>query len=242
MLASLLLAAAVWPLNVTQYCQPTEKTIMTGVAQSLSGAFLYCEQVEQLSEHSLVVHYIREGKVFAEKKLNYSGNPETPSVQQKDFRFGELRQADLVDQTIELQYQPNLRKKNTQISIPKAEVDVIDAGFDIFVRNHWNDLQAGKTLSVNFASMPHMKVLPLRISAQVPTKCTVKTESSAESFCFLVEIDNSLLRLLLGNIKLTYDQQHRLVKFNGVVNIEDEKESTQTAQINYYYQMDYVEK
>jgi hypothetical protein len=238
MLASLLLTTAVWPLEVTQYCQVSDKTIMAGVAQSQSGNFLYCEQVEQPTEHSLIVSYVRNGKVFAEKKLSYSSNPEIPTVQQKDFRSGEVRKADLTAHTIDLQYQPNTRKKNTKISIPKEEVDVIDAGFDKFVHNHWDDLQAGKTLSVNFASMSHLKVLPLRISAQVPAKCAAKNDSS----CFLVEIDNAFLRLLLGNIKLTYDQQHRLINFNGVVNIEDDKESTQTAKISYYYQIDYLEK
>lgn len=242
MLASLLLTAAVWPLNVTRYCQPSDKTIMTGVAQSPSGNFLYCEQVEQPTEHSLIVNYIRNGEIFAEKKLSYTINPEIPSVQQKDFRSGELRKADLTGQSVELQYQPNTRKKNSHTSIPLEEVDVIDAGFDNFVRNHWSELQTGKTLPVNFASMSHLKVLPLRISAQTPTKRTGETDASNESFCFLVEIDNALLRLLLGNIKLTYDQQHRLINFNGVVNIEDDKESTQTAIISYYYQMDYLEK
>lgn len=239
MLASLLLTAAVWPISVIQYCQPSIATIMIGVAQTPSGIFLYCEQVEQPTEHSLVVKYIRDGKTFAEKKLNYSSNPEIPSVQQTDFRSGELRKAELTAKTIDLQYQASTRKKNTRVSIPQKEVDVIDAGFDNFVRNHWNELQAGKILPVNFASMSHLKVLPLRISAQAPEKCTEITGASKESFCFLVEIDNALLRLLLGNIKLIYDQQHRLITFNGIVNIEDDNQSTQTAKISYYYQIDY---
>jgi hypothetical protein len=242
MLANLLLTAVVWPLSVTQYCQPSDKTFMTGVAQSPTGNFLYCEQVEQTSEHSLRVSYLRDNKAFAEKIIGYVSNPETPSIQQKDFRSGELRQAKVTEQTIDLQYQPSAHKKNVSLSIPLKDVDVIDAGFDNFVRNNWKQLQAGKTLPVNFASMPHLKVLPLRITSQPSVKCASKTESLNESFCFLVEIDNAVLRLLLGNIKLTYDQQHRLVTFNGVVNIEDEKESTQTAKISYYYQIDYLEK
>lgn len=242
MLTSLLLAATLWPSSVTQHCQPLEQTIIVGIAQSQSGQFLYCEQIEKPSEHALIVNYVYDGKTFAEKKINYSGNPATPLIHQKDFRSGEVRQAEINQQTIELHYQENSHKKSEQTLIPLTNVDVIDAGFDYFVRQHWNELQTGKVLPVNFASMPHLKVLPLRLSAQPLTKCEAKTEQDNKHFCFLVEIDNALLRLLLGNIKLTYDPQHRLTNFKGVVNIEDDKASTQIAKISYYYKTDYVEK
>lgn len=242
MLTSLLLAATLWPTSVMQHCQLSEKTIIVGIAQSPSGQFLYCEQIEQPSEHVLIVNYIYDGKKFAEKKINYTGNPATPLIYQKDFRSGEVRQAEISQQTIELHYQENSHKKSEQANIPLADVDVIDAGFDYFVRQHWDELQTGKVLPVNFASMPHLKVLPLRVSAQPLTKCAIKSEQENKHFCFLVEIDNALLRLLLGNIKLTYDQQHRLTNFKGVVNIEDDKATTQIAKISYYYHTDYVEK
>lgn len=242
MLTSFILAATLWPSTVTQQCKPSEHNIVVGIAQSPPGEFLYCEHIEQPSNQLFVVSYFYNGNIFAEKKINYHGNAATPSIEQRDFRSGELRQAHIYQQTLRLQYQANTHKKMENADISLTEVDVIDAGFDFFIRQHWDELQSGKVLHVNFASMPHLKVLPLRISKQTSEKCATETAPTNQSFCYFVEIDNSLLRLVLGNIKLTYDQHHRLATFKGVVNIEDNKGSTQTAKITYYYQSDYSNK
>jgi hypothetical protein len=238
----MLLTAAMWPDSVTEHCTPFDQTLMVGVATSLNGSFLYCELVDQPSPQELKVAYVKDKKVFASKALNYTTDPKMPSVFQKDFRFGEIRQADATEQKIILHYQGNTSKKNTSASIATIDVDVIDAGFDNFVRIHWDELQSGKTLSINFASIAHLKALPLRVTSQPIEKCRKEATPEKSDYCFYVEIDNAFLRILLGNIKLTYDQQHRLEEFNGVVNILSEKESNQTATIHYYYRQDYVKK
>lgn len=233
MIASLLLSAAIWPAPATQDCMPLEDTILLGIAKNTAGELLYCELVSQPQPKSLKISYIKDTKVLAEKTLQYTDNAKKPSVTQKDFRFGELRQADIAEQEIKLQYQANKQKKINSITLPISQVDVIDAGFDSYIREEWSQLQAGKTLSVNFASIPHLKTLPLRVSKQASEKCV--HQESEIIFCYLVEIDNALLRLMLGKIKLTYDEQRRLRSFNGVVNILDDKQSTQSATIHYYY-------
>lgn len=243
MLASILLTAAIWPSSVTEHCVPLNTTLMVGVAKASNGSFLYCELVDQPNQQELNIVYVKNKKVFASKKLNYTSNPKTPSVLQKDFRFGEIRQADTTEKEITLHYQANSNKKNVSANIGRKDVDVVDAGFDNFIRIHWDELQSGNTFSINFASMAHLKALPLRISSQPLEKCARNADKTTSAhYCFYVEIDNAFLRMLLGNIKLIYDQQHRLEEFNGVVNILSEKESNQTAKIRYYYRQDYLEK
>jgi hypothetical protein len=242
MLASMLLTAALWPEAVTQYCSPTDATLLVGVAKSADENFIYCEEIESLNQHELRVSYTKDKKTFATKDLNYTTNPATPSVLQRDFRFGEVRQAEVSDLKIELHYQANNHKKNSSAAINAKNVDVIDAGFDNFVRAHWDELQSSKTISINFASMSHLKTLPLRISSQPLKSCDSDINPNAPTYCLYVEIDNIFLRMLLGNIKLIYDQQRRLQEFNGVVNILSEKESNQTAKIHYYYRNDYLKK
>lgn len=239
----MLLTAAMWPSSVTDYCSPADETLMIGVATTSTESFLYCELVRQSSAHELEIDYVKDKKKFASKEIKYMIDKTIPSVFQKDFRFGEIRQADTTEKEITLHYQANSTKKNISANIARKDVDVIDAGFDNFIRIHWEELQTGKILSINFASMAHLKALPLRISSQPLAKCG-RNSSKAQStnYCFLVEIDNAFLRMLLGNIKLIYDQQHRLEEFNGVVNILSEKESNQTAKIRYYYRPDYLEK
>ncbi|RYY01815.1 MAG: hypothetical protein EOO53_16485 [Gammaproteobacteria bacterium] len=239
MLSSLLLAAALWPSAVTQNCKPLDNSIMVGVAQSPSATHLYCELVSQPNAASLEVSYVFNDKQIAEKKINYGASSTKPSIAQKDFRFGEIRTADVSAKNVELQYQENAQKKPGSVTILLEKVDVVDAGFDYFVRDHWDELRSGKTLSVNFASMAHLKALPLRISAQPLEKCSNNNEKNSQLFCFFVEIDNAILRMLLGNIKLTYDEQHRLYEFNGVVNILGGNQDNQKAVIRYFYGSDY---
>lgn len=235
MLANLIMVAALWPPHVMQLCKPDEKTNILGFAQSPSGDFLYCEQVEISSADNLDISYIKDGKKFAEKKITSTSNPTMPSIEQVDLRSGETRVAALNHQMLSMQYQASRKEKMQRTQIALSNVDVVDAGFDYFIREHWNTLQAGQVLSVNFASIAHQKVLPLRVRELESQKCAEKNETTHPPYCYLVEIDNALLRLVLGNIKLGYDDQRRLVNFNGVVNIEDEKGSTQTAHIRYYY-------
>ena len=243
MLASMLLTAAIWPSAVTEYCSPLDKTLMVGVAKAPNGNFLYCEFVDQISQHELRIDYVKDKKVFASKELKYATDTTKPSVLQKDFRFGEVRQAEVTEEKIKLYYQESSDKKNSSATIARKDVDVIDAGFDNFVRINWKELQSGKTLSINFASMAHLKALPLRISSQPLEKCGKDVNKTRSTYyCFYVEIDNTFLRMLLSDIKLTYDQQQRLEQFNGVVNILSDKESNQTAKIHYYYLQDYLEK
>jgi hypothetical protein len=242
MLTSLVFAATLWPLAVSEHCAPDPSTLMVGVARNAAGAFLYCEHVSQANETSLQLRYTQKEKLFAEKKLDFSHNPFMPSVLQTDFRFGELRKAEVSAPSVKLSYQPNAHKKISTSNIATAKVDVVDAGFDNFIRANWGELTSGKILAVNFASIAHLKTLPLRISAKPLAACLNQSTHSTAAFCFLVEVDNALLRLLLGNIKLVYDQQQRLVHFNGVVNIADNQESTQAATITYYYQQDYAKK
>jgi len=240
MITSLLLAAAIWPAAVTQHCEPNTDVVMIGIAENPKGDLLYCELITQPTPSTINVNYANKHKIFAEKKLTFSDNPSIPSVTQEDFRFGELRKASVTHQQVELNYQANNQKNLNKVILPTKDVDVIDAGFDNFVRTHWDDLIKGNKISLNFASMSHLKLLALRISVQPASNCASKGEKQYGEFCFLVEIDNALLRLLLGNIKLAYDEQHRLKEFNGVVNVEDEHEASQTAIIHYYYKQDYL--
>lgn len=239
MLISALLVTAIWPIAVTQDCEPGADAIMVGVAKNEAGNVIYCELVSPVDEQSLKVSYLAKGKLFAEKSLHFVASPFIPAVTQKDFRVGELRKADVSDKNVALYYQANTHKKTDKAVIPLQKVDILDAGFDNFIRANWNELQAGKTLSVNFASMPHLKTLPLRISARPLDKCLPKHDENSPMVCYFVEIDNTLLRMLLGNIKITYDQHHRLYEFDGIVNVQNDDQDNQKAIIHYFYGSDY---
>lgn len=237
MIASLALTAALWPAVVTQTCSPGDNVVMVGVARDKAGQFLYCEMISRPAEQQLHLEYSRNNQVFATKHLSYGQSLKMPEVLQQDSRTGEVREAKLVGNQIILRYQPNRHKKISEAYIAADKADVVDAGFDNYVRLHWDELVSGSIVPINFASMAHLKVLPLRIRNQPLQTCDAQVR---EGFCFQVEIDNALLRLVLGNIKLLYDQQHRLQKFDGMVNVTNDDGDNQKAIIHYYYQNDYL--
>lgn len=240
MISTLALITALWPSPVLENCRIQADTDIVGIAYNENGKFSYCEIVSRSSDKKLHINYYASNTVFAYKDVDYASTPYTPNIRQLDTRFGEVLESSIITEQAILTYTPDSNKKTRQTTVPLKSIDVIDAGFDEFIRANWSELLAGKTLSINFASIVHQKIIPLRIVPQTEDNCLDKSEVPIQSqLCFFVEIDNAFLRMLFGNIKLSYDHQRRLQKFNGVVNILDTKEKNQTATIYYYYREDY---
>lgn len=242
MITSLALAVALWPAQVAQHCPPPSDTLIVGIAYNNHKEFLYCEWFSKVGEEKIRASYVREANTFAVKDLDFSTSSLVPNVTQLDSRSGELREASTYTKQVVLKYRENKNQEAETANLPIDKVDVLDAGFNDFVQLHWDKLIAGNALPVNFGSIAHQKTLPLVISAKATVKCenVINKGSDPAPFCFMVEIDNVILRMLIGNIKLSYDKQHRLQEFNGTVNIQDEKQKSQSAIIRYYYSNDYI--
>jgi hypothetical protein len=242
MIASLTLAAVLWPAQVAQHCPPPSDALIVGIAYNNHKEFLYCEWFSKISEGKFRASYVRESTTFAVKDLDFSVSLFIPNVTQLDSRTGELREANIVNKQIILKYREDKYQKTEATNLAVNKVDVLDAGFNDFVQSHWHELAAGNALPVNFGSIAHQKTLPLLISAKPLEKCVnvINNLSNQAPFCFMVEINNVILRMLFGNIKLSYDHQHRLQEFNGTVNIQDNKQKSQQAIIHYYYKNDYL--
>ena len=241
MIASLALATLLWPTSVTDHCKniDADSIKIIGIAKDYDDKFLYCEVIRQTNESQIDIDYTRDGKLFATKTVSFSVSPFAPEIAQFDMRSGEKREVVSAQDNIVLKYQAQKNKKLQKTTIRKEDVQVIDAGFDNFMRAHWDELNSEKILSIDFGSVAHQKVLPLRVSKKPVEKCAFKSDGSETFTCFWVEIDNALLRLVLGNIKIAYDQQHRLRQYEGVVNLQSEDQDNQKARINYFYGKDY---
>ena len=241
MIVSLALTAVLWPSSLQEHCLLTENTATVGYAQNSRGDFLYCESINQLSENEFHIDYVRNKHAFATKELIYSSNLSLPKVVQFDLRSAERREASIDNTDVLLTYQANRTKKISTAKIKRADIDVIDAGFDNFIRAHWSELKDGTLVNFNFASMTQLRTLPLRLKSTPDENCVDKRDDDSQhSFCFVVEIDNALLRFLFSNMKLTYDNDRRLHTYRGPVNIQDDGENTQNATIYYYYKNDYL--
>lgn len=212
-----------------------------GASESDPAALRYCEYflVDDAGKVR-VLYYDPRGQKIAEKHLSspVANSPEAPveearpSVLQEDFRLGEIREITRVGNSWRMRYRKNLQDKVREVTVPDAKVDVIDAGFDPFVRRHWELLVSGGNVEFNFASPLHGQVIRLR--ARV-VACGARV-AAAGHLCLTVEPANALLRWLAGDLFLAYSSDNRRLRyFSGVVNLQDTSGTVQKLSIRYSY-------
>lgn len=208
-----------------------------GSAQNAAGQLLYCEfhKGERGGEKNTVIYRLPTGDVIAEKSIIWDTSRTMPDIDQQDLRTGERIQAFRGDSWT-LSYRETRNSKLEQVNLALTDIDVVDAGFDQKVRNHWDDLVAGERLRVMFAAPALQRSVPLRITRRDPRHCA--HASTQDWICFWAEADNALVRLFVDPLRLSYDQQRRLRVFSGVVNIRNEEGKKQSAIIHYRYAED----
>lgn len=214
-----------------------------GAAGSDLSALQYCEYflVDRNDSGSVrVLYYDPRGNKIAEKHLSVpvASTKESaieevrPDVLQEDFRHGEIREISRVGGTLRMRYRKSSESSWRAVTAPDADVDVVDAGFDPFVRLHWEQFVSGDTVEFNFASPVHGQVIRLRARA-VPCNGRVATSGH---LCLTVDLAKPWLRWLAGDLFLAYSSQDRRLRhFRGVVNLRDARGADQKLSIDYVY-------
>lgn len=205
-----------------------------GSARDAAGNLLYCEFHREGAggKENSVIYRAPNGEVIAEKSVLWDSSRTQPEVVQQDFRTGERIQVERGEQWL-LSYRENHRSAVEQVSLALQSIDVVDAGFDQKVRDHWDGLVDGDRLRVMFAAPALQRVVPLRVTRRDARYCA--HTDAQEWLCFWVEADNALVRLFVDPLRLSYDEQRRLRVFAGVVNIRDGAGKKQSAVIRYRY-------
>lgn len=195
-----------------------------------SGKPLYCEyHLPADNGERRVLYYSPDGFRVAEKQLMNVEVP-LPQVRQRDFRHGEERRITRDGNGWQLEYRANGSAAPERSELSVNDVDVADAGFDVFVRQRWHELVAGNTLNFSFASPPHGRAIALRAQRD---DCKTAT---GDALCIRVELAQPLLRLFAGNLHLVYDRNtRRLQTFEGVSNLLGMHGDSQRVRIEYTY-------
>ena len=228
--------------------QNPDADIVGRAADVETGEFLYCEYhfFGDDGKTTRVEYRKAPSRLFAKKLLRYTSaeqpqaDPARPEVEQEDFRIGEKRQALWRGDKMVLRYKSAAEEPWRETQVAERRVDVVDGGFDVVVREHWDELIGGKAFAIGFASPVHQRSIKLQVTAKDRDKCDnmqVSDLAAEQLQCFYVEPKNRLLRWLVEPLQLVYDSQsRRLHQYCGVVNVKNGEGKSFSARITYYYQ------
>jgi hypothetical protein len=207
----------------------------TGFARDLdSGALLYVETHEirgagSSGEQRTVLYRRNETAApFARKSLTYGADRARPAFRFTDERSGFAESVVAVPGGFEVQSRAGARANVRTSVIPSAEVAVIDAGFDEFVRENWDRLQGGSAINAPFLVPSRLDAINFRVRKTGETR--------------IDGADASVIRLslagvvgwLLPDIDVTYrNADRRLMRYRGLTNIRDAEGDLITAQIDF---------
>ncbi len=181
-----------------------------------------------------VIYRNEAGNLIARKLLDYASGPTTPSFVQQNIYSSEIIEVELqagkVSMTVLDAVNSEPKKTSSTQTDGKLPV-VIDAGFDEFVRSHWDSLVAGEKKRFLFPFAERDSLVELRIK---PAACNYRTETDQ---CFKLELSNWFVRMLVNPIELGYDPElRRLTRYRGLSNIGDGKGNGLVVDIRYVYQ------
>jgi hypothetical protein len=192
----------------------------------------HCVSADKLARE--VIYEDTKGELIARKMLDYSLGATTPSFVQHNLYSSELIEVALEQGVVTMAVidakSNETRKSVTEQPGRKLPV-VIDAGFDVFVRENWDSLVAGESYEFQFPFADRLSLIELRIRR---FGCSYSTKTDQ---CFRLELASWLLRLVVKPIELGYDPKlRRLKRFRGLSNIGDKNGNGLVVDIKYDYQ------
>lgn len=180
------------------------------------GAPAYRETHYLLGDERLVVYACPNGKAFARKTIHEGSDAQAPDFSMLDARWGYREGVRGTGATREIFVQrgPDQAEKSAPLDLPAD--GVVDAGFDTYVRRHWDALAHGDTLRFKF-------LVPSKRTFYAFDLARVDGASNATHLTVRLSL-GAWYSFLAPSIDVTYDRAtRRLLRFAGMSNIRDEK-------------------
>ena len=230
-----LMLAVLFTLPVTAWSEPVGQTV--GEAFDLeSNELLYREThcVIGGEDAREVIYQNDEGDLIAHKRVDYTSGDFTPSFVQQNYYSRERIEVAMQDGQVLMSVRDEADPEAAEISSdapdPGTQI-VIDAGFDYFVRDHWDELVGGEIKEFAFPFAARSSLIDLRIRR---FGCSYESETDQ---CFRLEMSNWFYRMLADPIELGYDAaERRLTRYRGLSNIGDGSGNGQVVDIRYDYE------
>lgn len=122
-----------------------------------SGSLLYRESHWIDGSQRTVLYRCPDGKAFARKVVETGSQPAAPNFVSDDARDGYREGVRAEADGFVVFSRSNSTSSERSKAIIKSPTSVIDAGFDAYVREHWDAMDVGSTLALKF-------LIPSRLS------------------------------------------------------------------------------
>ncbi len=163
----------------------------------------------------IVLYRCPDGTAFARKRIDYRRSPVAPAFRFEDRRFDYVEGLRWDERpAVFVRERGAAREKAATLAPARL---VADAGFDEFIRRHWDALVAGREVPLAFA-------IPAR---QQSIGFTLKRIGPAEfpgepAWVFRLSL-SGWLRFLAPHVDVLYGQRtQRLLRFEGPSNLRDD--------------------
>lgn len=203
-----------------------------GLAYGAKGGPLVYREVHWLYRDAgvpsrLVLYRCPDGRPFARKRMREAPGATAPSFDFVDARSGYREGVRAGATGREIVWQPDARTPLRARPLDVPAGTVIDAGFDAYVRQHWNDI-ARAPQTVFFLVPSRFDAIRFRIAdggaATYPGRPARTLRMGLAG----------LLGLALPDLELTYDAaDHRLLRFRGPGTVRDAKGRMQMLRIEF---------
>jgi hypothetical protein len=209
--------------------------VFTGYARDIeSRELLYVEShtVRGLgtANEQRVVKYLcsRGDAAFARKVLQYGANRTEPAFRLEDARTGYVEGLQRNGNTLEVFQRESSKAELRKRPVPTTVAIVSDAGFDEFVRKHWAELEAGKSVRFPFLVPSRLDYMSFKVKKHGET--TIEGQPAS-----VIRLNLSgFLGWFLPYIEVSYRKSDRvLMRYKGLTNIRDTDGNNVTAQIDF---------
>jgi hypothetical protein len=233
----MLLAAtlAAWARPVRSAPAPDDGYIeYSGTASALHGQnALYGEhhvlsyRAGRLSER-VVLYTCPNGVPFARKKVTYV-DPEAPDFLFDDASSGMQEGVRSQDGKRSVFFQASRTDTEKSAPLPKVAGLVVDAGFDEFIRAHWNALMKGDDVPLHFLVPSRLQAISFEVRH---LRSDHVDGQPVEVFRLKL---TGFLGFFLSSIDVSYETaQHVLVRFDGISDVRDAHGDNMQASIVFH--------
>lgn len=205
-------------------------------------ALLYSEHhMMELDEqgkltHSEVFYYSSTGKLMAKKYLNYHESGYLPDFEYTNLFSNQGFKVSASDNDITILIKQNGQESEKIVETINQKPLIVDAGFDVFMRENWPDLLAGKKKIVEFLSPTRAMFITFEIQR---IESILDESAENQTVAFQLSPKNFIISLLVDPIDLKYHKQTgRIMSYQGLTNIEriDDPDQNYVADIEYVYE------